>query len=197
MSAAVGNENARTVATKQKLFTSALRLVGERGVAAVTVDEIAAAAGVAKGTLYYNFGSKDKLIEELLGYGVQEFAARLREAPDFEAMVDAAMLFLGEHASLAQLLVSELWRQAGQWQRTLTPLRDEVVSILRGHLEVAAERGALPPEVDVRTAAAALFGTLLVVALDWRVFHPERERAEITASLLVLLRGVADGERAG
>ena len=61
---------ARTNATKQKLFEASMELIGERGAAGVTVDEIAAAAGVSKGTVYYNFGSKSDLIAQLLRHGV-------------------------------------------------------------------------------------------------------------------------------
>ena len=68
---------ARTNATKQKLFEASMELIGERGAAGVTVDEIAAAAGVSKGTVYYNFGSKSDLIAQLLRHGVDILEARL------------------------------------------------------------------------------------------------------------------------
>ncbi|WP_320537480.1 TetR/AcrR family transcriptional regulator [Pseudarthrobacter sp. IC2-21] len=71
---------ARTNATRQKLFDASMELIGERGAAGVTVDEIAAAAGVSKGTVYYNFGSKSDLIAQLLRYGVDILKARLLSA---------------------------------------------------------------------------------------------------------------------
>ncbi|NUP57958.1 MAG: helix-turn-helix transcriptional regulator, partial [Pseudarthrobacter sp.] len=67
---AKGLRPARTTATRQKLFDASMELIGERGAASVTVDEIAAAAGVSKGTVYYNFGSKSELIAQLLRHGV-------------------------------------------------------------------------------------------------------------------------------
>lgn len=76
---------ARTSATRQKLFDASMELIGERGAASVTVDEIAAAAGVSKGTVYYNFGSKSELIAQLLRHGVDILKARLLSAGDSEA----------------------------------------------------------------------------------------------------------------
>ncbi|MBD1594175.1 TetR/AcrR family transcriptional regulator [Arthrobacter sp. S1_S22] len=76
---------ARTTATRQKLFDASMELIGERGAAGVTVDEIAAAAGVSKGTVYYNFGSKSELIAQLLRHGVDILKARLQEAPGQKA----------------------------------------------------------------------------------------------------------------
>jgi AcrR family transcriptional regulator len=190
---------ARTSATKQKLFDAALRLVGERGAAGVTVDEIAAEAGVAKGTVYYNFGSKDGLVDALLRHGVELLATRLRAAEDvedtgaaLETLVDGALGFFAEYPAFAQLLVSEMWRTPGQWHGTLSLLRDDIVAIVRQVVQRRADVGALPPDVQVGTASAALFGTLLVVALDWQVFQPQRSRLEVRQSVIMLVRGVSE-----
>ena len=48
------------------LLDAARRLVGERGADAVTMDDIAAAAGVGKGTLFRRFGSRAGLMMVLL-----------------------------------------------------------------------------------------------------------------------------------
>jgi TetR/AcrR family transcriptional regulator len=180
----------RTRATKQKLFAATLRLAAAKGMVGLTVDEIAAEAGVAKGTVYYNFGSKDGLVDALLRYGVDLLASALRAAEDVEALVDAAFAFFADYPAFAQLLVSELWRTPGQWHETLTLLRDDIVSIVKEHMQRLADEDRLPPEVQVGTASAALFGTLLVVALDWQVFQPQRTREEVRESVMMLVRGL-------
>ncbi|MDU0289520.1 TetR/AcrR family transcriptional regulator [Saccharothrix longispora] len=192
-----GPRPGRTAATKQKLFDAALKLVGERGAASVTVDEIAAEAGVAKGTVYYNFASKDALVDALLRHGVDLLAARLEAAEDedgteaaMRSLVDGMLGFFAEYPAFGQLLVSELWRTPGQWHGTLGLLRDDIVSIVRGQVQRLADAGRLPEGVQVGTASAALFGTMLVVALDWQVFQPERDLAEVRESVLLLVRGL-------
>ncbi|GAA3831338.1 MULTISPECIES: TetR/AcrR family transcriptional regulator [Amycolatopsis] len=188
----------RGESTKQKLFEATLRLATEKGLAGLTVDEIAAAAGVAKGTVYYNFGSKDGLIDALLRYGVGQLAERLRAhaaEPDpvaaLESLVDTGLEFIAGHRGFSQILVSELWRTPGQWQETLSLLREDIVSIVKEQLQRVADAGRLPPGIEVPTAAAGLFGTLLVVALDWQVFQPQRSRAEVREGIMLLVRGVA------
>ncbi|MBB5955954.1 AcrR family transcriptional regulator [Saccharothrix tamanrassetensis] len=192
-----GTRPGRTAATKQKLFDAALKLVGERGAAGVTVDEIAAEAGVAKGTVYYNFASKDALVDALLRHGVELLAARLRVAEGeaeteqaMESLVDGMLGFFAEYPAFGQLLVSELWRTPGQWHGTLSLLRDDIVSIVRGQMQRLSDEGRLPEGVQVGTASAALFGTLLVVALDWQVFQPERSLADVREAVLLLVRGL-------
>ncbi|NUT95071.1 MAG: TetR/AcrR family transcriptional regulator [Saccharothrix sp.] len=192
-----GTRPGRTAVTKQKLFDAALKLVGERGAASVTVDEIAAEAGVAKGTVYYNFASKDALVDALLRHGVDLLASRLRVAEGetetdraMESLVDGVLGFFAEYPAFGQLLVSELWRTPGQWHGTLSLLRDDIVSIVRGQMQRLSDEGRLPEGVQVGTASAALFGTLLVIALDWQVFQPERTLADVREAVLLLVRGL-------
>ncbi len=51
--------------TKQDVAEAALKLFCERGYHAVTVEEIAAAAGVTKGAFYYYFADKEDLAQDL------------------------------------------------------------------------------------------------------------------------------------
>lgn len=194
---AITTRPGRTSVTRQKLFDATLALMGERGPADVTVDEIAARAHVAKGSVYYNFGSKDGLIDALLRHGVGILAERLHEAerePEplaaVERLVDGALAFFGEYPAFAQLLLSEMWRTPGQWHDTLSLLRDNIISIFKHVIRRLAERGHLPPAADADTVAAALFGTLVVVTLDWITFRPERTREEVRNSVMSLVKGL-------
>lgn len=51
--------------TKKKLLAAAKRLIGERGLADVAVEEITGACGVAKGTFYTYFKKKEDIVFEL------------------------------------------------------------------------------------------------------------------------------------
>jgi AcrR family transcriptional regulator len=50
----------------REIMSAARKLLEQRGPEAMTMEEIAAAAGVAKGTLYLYFQSKDDLIQALI-----------------------------------------------------------------------------------------------------------------------------------
>ncbi|HHU91411.1 MAG TPA: TetR/AcrR family transcriptional regulator [Clostridiaceae bacterium] len=58
--------------TKQKLFSSAAKLFNQYDFEEVTVDKIVEEAGVAKGTFYIHFESKDALIAAYLSDYVRE-----------------------------------------------------------------------------------------------------------------------------
>ncbi len=50
----------------QEILAAARKLLDQRGLETITMEEIAAAAGVAKGTLYLYFQSKDDLIQAMI-----------------------------------------------------------------------------------------------------------------------------------
>ncbi len=187
-------------ATREKLFGAAIELIAESGLAATTVDQIAERAGVAKGTVYYNFGSKAALFAALLEHGVDRLAAALRDAAAgkapleaLEAVVAAELAFIGEHESFARLLIAETWRSGGDWQRTARLIRERAVEVIADVLRDAVAAGDLRADLDTGTAASAVFGMVLTVALDWRALQPGRPLADVRTTLLDLLRGRLNG----
>lgn len=206
--AADSRRPARTNATRQKLFDASMLLIGERGPANVTVDEIAAAAGVSKGTVYYNFGSKSEMIGQLLEHGVDILATRLAAAPaadsgaeadddgggadpvaDLERLLGAMLDFFAEYPSFAQLLVSEMWRTPSEWRETLTMLRERLVSMVSAAVERVARERAVDPNVTAAGVAGAVFGATFIIGLDRQVFHPERTREQALTSIMTVIRG--------
>lgn len=187
----------RTNATKQKLFDASMELIGERGAAGVTVDEIAAAAGVSKGTVYYNFGSKSDLIAQLLRHGVDILMARLLSVTDeaadpleaMDEMIGQAMDFMAEYPSFARLWVSENWRTPSEWQDTFAELRGRLLGVIGAAIEAVAARHPVDPGVSQGSLETAIFGACFVVGLDRQTYNPERTRAQSVAAIMATMRG--------
>ncbi|MGI5337420.1 TetR/AcrR family transcriptional regulator [Streptomyces sp. CA-181903] len=191
--------------TRRRLFEAAVTLIAEQGFSSTTVDEIAERAGVAKGTVYYNFASKTVLFEELLRDGIELLTVSLRRAADdtaargggrvdaLDAMVRAGLDFIARYPALMQLYVAELWRTNRAWQSTLMQVRQKAIAVIEAVLAEAVTEGELSPEIDVPLTASALFGMVLVAALDWQSFQPERSVEEVHAALSRLLQGRVGG----
>ncbi|MFF3674779.1 TetR/AcrR family transcriptional regulator [Streptomyces sp. NPDC002120] len=206
-STGTGTGGARRQATRQKLYEAAVTLIAEQGFSATTVDEIAERAGVAKGTVYYNFASKNDLFEELLRHGVGLLTASLRTAAEdtearggsrveaLDAMIRAGLVFIDRYPAFTQLYVAELWRTNRAWQSTLMVVRQEAVAVVEKVLREGVERGELSAEIDVPLTAAAMVGMVLVAALDWQSFQSERSLDDVHSALSLLLRGRVSGNR--
>jgi AcrR family transcriptional regulator len=191
----VDGRSARKDATRLKIFEAAVGLIAEQGFSGTTVDQIAERAGVAKGTIFYNFTSKTALFEELLRYGVGLLASESREAVDglapreaIAALVHAQLAYIQRYRAFAQLLLAEMWRTNREWQQTILVVREQAISVIAEVLEAGVKSGEFSPGLEPRIAASALFGAGLVVALDWLIFSPERPVEEVAAALLGVLR---------
>jgi AcrR family transcriptional regulator len=78
---------------RAQILDAARQSFVKRGVAATTVDAVAKAAGVAKGTVYLYFDSKDAILREILTQDLQEFhdctMPAIRQAGPPRARVEA------------------------------------------------------------------------------------------------------------
>lgn len=97
--------------TRRRVLDAAFEVFGERGIAASSLTEVAARAGLTKGAVYSNFDSKDELVLALM----EEHAGhRIQASLDAVEAADSADLF-GE---LAAVLVREM-RADATWHRLL------------------------------------------------------------------------------
>ena len=64
--AAVSRKAQQSTRTREALLAKCLCLFAERGFAGTSIDEIARAAGVTKGAMYWHFESKDHLFQAIL-----------------------------------------------------------------------------------------------------------------------------------
>jgi AcrR family transcriptional regulator len=67
-------------ASRERIVERAAELFAERGIAATTVDEVLAAAGVGKGQFYHYFRGRDELAAAAVGHRCAQVVAGLTEA---------------------------------------------------------------------------------------------------------------------
>ncbi|MBM7770856.1 AcrR family transcriptional regulator [Actinokineospora baliensis] len=110
----VVHERADAARNRRRILVAARALFSQRGVDRVTMDQIAAAAGVGKGTLFRRFGDKSGLAAALLDDGERELRGRVAEgdaplgpgvdpAARLVAFFDAYLTFLTDHLDLVHL----------------------------------------------------------------------------------------------
>jgi AcrR family transcriptional regulator len=179
----------RASTTREHIVEAALALVADRGFTATSVDDIASAAGVAKGSVFYNFGSKSGLFEAIITEGVTRLTAALRGAAEglhgrdaLEALVTELLAQVRAHPDFAKLMVAETFRTGRSWQDSIRPVRDESMGAFAA---VVAEAW---PDRDPSLTAAALFGATLLAGLEWLVFQPDRTLEDVRAAVLGALR---------
>jgi len=167
----------RKQARPAELMAAALDLFVERGFAATRLDEVAARAGVSKGTLYLYFSSKEELFKAVIRSGIVPLIER------GERLLDQHR---GPASELLREIVFNWWESVGSSKLAGIPklmfsecrnfpeigrfYYDEVIS--RGHLLVQAvlERGMRSGEfrrMDANYAMRVILAPLVYLLL-WR-----------------------------
>ncbi len=103
--------------TKRKIFETSMKLFAEKGYDATSIEEITATVGVAKGTLYYHFSSKEEIFQFLVEEGVKLLTnsitiktAKLTNSLDkIKAIVLIELKVLVKYESFMTIILSEIW----------------------------------------------------------------------------------------
>lgn len=100
------------VRTRSRLLAVAKRLFAKRGIAATSTADIAAAAGVAHGTIFVHFPTRDDLIMAVLDEFTIRIPARVRELalytlPSLREVLTAHVQAIAEQEALYANLVVE------------------------------------------------------------------------------------------
>jgi AcrR family transcriptional regulator len=160
----------RTGRTAESVFAAATAELAERGYADISIESIAARAGVHKTTLYRRWGSKERLIRQLL---IGAAAARIQVPDTGDVQSDVhtlaravqAILSVPEGAAITRALVVGAMSSAeiAQLMNRFWAARLEAISVI---VDRAILRGQLPAGTDpaafMRAIAAPLYYQLLV-----------------------------------
>ena len=156
------NEQRRADAERnvEAILEAATDLLGDRP--AVSMAEVARAAGVVRATLYAHFPSRRELVEAVIDRAVAESTARMDEArvdegpapQALERMIAASWSVLDRYRSLADAAVEVIGTEdlnARHW-----PLMDRVQKLLeRGQAE-----GAFRDDLPADWLVATVFGLI-------------------------------------
>jgi AcrR family transcriptional regulator len=161
---------------KARRIVAAMRAsVARRGAAGSTFDNVAREAGVSRGLLHYYFGSKERLLVEVVRHDaelrIQAFEERLRGADSLDAVIESLVVQLKEfveqdevtHAVIHELLSAARQNDdiRGELAELYRRLRGRVAEILRDKQDAGI--------VTLRSDPESAAGVLLAIADGFEV----------------------------
>lgn len=117
----------RKEARPQELLDAALELFAEKGFAATRSEEVAARAGVAKGTLYLYYPSKEELLKAVISQ---------RLSQEIAAGAEAVQQFTGSTSDLLTQVLTGWWRRV--FDSPMSAVFKLVITEVRNFPELAA-----------------------------------------------------------
>ncbi len=145
--------------THRRLLEEAERLFRSKGFDAVTVEEIAASADVAKGTFFNYFESKENLLGELLYSRIQSLLAA-PPAPEARADERIRILFqmVWEELAPYRHLARQMFAHAMSHPKPeyLSPDQPTAALALTGLIREGQAQGIFRPDINAEFAGALL-----------------------------------------
>jgi AcrR family transcriptional regulator len=174
---------------------AARRIVARRGsIEAVPIEEIAEEAGVATGSFYNHFASKDELFEAAVSEAAEQHAARLEER--IAGLDDVAeAIATGIRLTVRMVREDPIWGalavRTGVYLGELWPaLKDHLERDVRRGIESKRFRGR-DVEITVGVIAGATSGVMLGTLEGVLAEDAESQLAELMLQLLGLPPGEA------
>lgn len=185
---------------KNEILDAALEVFGELGLQEASVDDVVERAGLSKGTLYWYFKSKDRLIGALMKRFFAQELGKVRKLQQGKGTVRERLLRYSREVEsvvkrMPRALTLELYAVAIR-QKTVRKFMGELYVSYCGELaeliREGIDHGEFTKVVDTNQTAAAITGLgeglILLWALEPNAFPFEKF---FEASLRTLLDGMA------
>jgi len=171
-----------------QILDAAARLFREKGFGYASMRDIAGAAGMLPGSLYYHFASKEALLVAVYAEGVRRIKEAIAPALDADAepwtrlenVCAAHLAALLEDSDYGQVVIRVRPDDAPEASERLVALRDEYE---RAFSQAFADL-PLPPRTDRRALKLMLLG-----ALNWSQtwYRPGKDSPQVLARRFVRL----------
>ncbi|CEP68450.1 Tetracycline transcriptional regulator,TetR-related, C-terminal [Moorella glycerini] len=159
---------------RQQILAAATEIFATRGFYQAKIADIAAAAGVGKGTVYEYFRSKKDLFQQLLLHLFNahlDHLLKVVQEPDLagflERLFRESLSYFQAHQEIARILLSDHPPIDAATQRLLFAAKQEKLQRMAAYLKAAAERGEMRP-VSPWMAANLIVG--FIAALGHQLF---------------------------
>jgi AcrR family transcriptional regulator len=195
------NRAEKSEARRQAIVKAALDEFCARGFAATRLDDVAARAGVAKGTIYLHFDDKEALFREIVGTMLVPLVAVLEEAPPPDVPIRAVIghffeLFVQEIYSTQRRNVLRLVMTEGPRFPELAEFYyrnvvERAITAMRALLARARERGELADDTLIRFPQLIIAPGL--VAIIWSGLFDRFAPLDVDAMMRAHLDTLFDG----
>ncbi len=179
--------------TRERILDAALSIFSAKGFHDTKLDEIVAAGGISKGSIYFHFPNKEKLFIALVDQFADLIERRAKEAIARETQgirrvqvaLEAVLETFGKYRRPAKLLLVQAVGLGTVFERKRMEVNDRFALLIQTYLDEAVADGSIAP-VDTAIVAHAWMGAIYSVVIQW-VYTGEPSKDEIMGAMLPLL----------
>jgi AcrR family transcriptional regulator len=183
---------------KDSLIITAIEIIDERGILALSTREIAKRQGVSEATLFRHYKSKNELLIAVLEYFMQFdedifLTTQKRGLAPKEAIVHFISLLSGYYenypaiTSIMQMI--DVLRYEPELEEKVKNIFNKRIEIIKQLVEEAQAKGEICKDIDSQNIAIAISGFCREMCLKWRLENKSFLLKEQIISMLSVLFG--------
>ena len=151
---------------EQEIIAVAARLFKEKGYRATTLEDIAAAVGMLKGSLYYYIRSKEELLYLVVRDPIRQAYNKLEEIVTSQAPVHVKiaqaianhMMLFHQHYPHIAVYLHDYHHLMQQLQKNIIETPKHYQRLWATLLQQGVDTGELRPDLDVKVTGYAILG---------------------------------------
>ena len=184
-------------ASRETILDGAFQAFAKGGYRDTAIDDIAAAAEISKGGIYFHFPTKEAIFRELMRTTADRLVGKVEGAvaavadpiEKAEVALRTVLEVFAGHRTLARLFVEAGGGGRG-FQAETNAHHDRFARLIQSYLDEAIAQGTIPP-IDTRVTSVVWFGALDEVVARWLVAsRPGRLEDAYPTLRALLLRSV-------
>jgi TetR/AcrR family transcriptional regulator, cholesterol catabolism regulator len=188
----------KSVQTRRAILLAAAKLFSKEGYNATTMRRIAEAANLEAGSIYYHFGSKDQILDEVLDIGVRQLYEQIRGIVErsaaegdpfrktFAQLVDTHLCFLLKESDFTSANIRNFPMLSDKRRRAHRPLREAYAQLWRSFLQ--HHQDDLRGDISVTLVSQFILG-----AMNWTAEWYDSERYPVSLLSERLSKLLLDG----
>ncbi|MSQ21880.1 MAG: TetR/AcrR family transcriptional regulator [Dehalococcoidia bacterium] len=183
---------------RERILDAAVEVLAQRGYSAAGVQEIVDLSCTSKGSFYFHFQSKEKMVMVLVDRMSEKLVNKIHDAIRRQPTpvhrvaggIEVLMSTFARQRKVAQVLLLNIMGHGKAVDKKFLPMRDRFAGLIQQELDAAVAQGQIAPQ-DTVLLSRMWVGSLQEVVLRWLLTGQPNHLTDATPALRsALLRSI-------
>ncbi len=155
---------------RMTIVQAAVKIFSKEGFHDAKIDDIAQEAGVAKGTVYQYFSSKQELFQEMIKYSIEKYSQAVKKIVSSEENIEEKIYtlaanhgkFIKEHIEMAEIVPHQAHVLSQEMRLWIMEQKKHIFIVLEEMIENGINKKEIRKDVDKEIAVLSIMGSLFL-----------------------------------
>ena len=180
--------------TRERILVAALDVLAQRGYSAAGIQEIIDRSSTSKGSFYFHFPSKEKMVMGLVDQMSEKLVKKVQGSIQHQptplhrlaAGTNILLATFSRQRKVAQVLLLNIIGHGRAMDKKFLPVRERFSGLIQQEIEAAVAQGQIEP-LDTALATQVWVGALNEVIVRWLLTGQPNPLVKVAPALKTML----------